>query len=403
MLDIGGVGEVVAGLEMAENFVFFILYFLPTYETFEWLQIFYSLVHTAVPGLVVLPSGGVFPGYVNPQGGPAGVASLTDLTTDLGADRLGLHVAQDLILGSLFLPLVLVGVHQVDVDDQFGLLLEGLPAVEGADKRVRVLQFRGGVVVGLHLLDVVLVHLDPVAELHVLLQLQAESTADLASLQPRHLLPAVELGDVDLVHLQVDLVDPSQVLLLPLHFPLTECALEQLHVVVTDCDGMVGIIEGSVLGPGSVLLPGHAMDRLHVGRHDVPGPLHALLSLTQSALELAAGDLGVPVGAQVLLECDPVHSCVTHETGGLVELAITDLTLVLATVQFVVINVSDDRLQGLAWLGLVLQSEMDDEVAIFLEYFITEVAFKSCTERKLSKLAPGRFFLLLLLLVFQNS
>ena len=198
-------------------------------------------------------------------------------------------------------------------------------------------------------------------------------------------------------------MDPRQVLLLPLHLPLTECALEQLHVVVTDCDGMVGIIEGSVLGPGSVLLPGHAMDRLHVGRHDVPGPLHALLSLTQSALELAARDLGVPVGAQVLLECDPVHSCVTHETGGLVELAITDLTLVLAPVQFVVINVSDDRLQGLAWLGLVLQSEMDDEVAIFLEYFITEVAFKSCTERELSKLAPGRFFLLLLLLVFQNS
>lgn len=85
------------------------------------------------------------------------------------------------------------------------------------------------------------------------------------------------------------------------------------------------------------------------------------------------------------------------------ELVATDLALILTPVQFVMLHVSDDRLQGLYWLRLVLEPEMDGKVAIFLEYFTTEVTAKSCAESELSKLAPSRFFLFLVLLVFQNS
>ena len=105
-----------------------------------------------------------------------------------------------------------------------------------------------------------------------------------------------------------------------------------------------------MLGPVPILLPGHAMDCLHVGRHDVPSPLHTSLSLTQATLELAAGDLRVAIGAHVLLECHPMVTSVTHEAGGLVELVATDLALILTPVQFEMLHVGDDRFQGLDWL-----------------------------------------------------
>ena len=85
------------------------------------------------------------------------------------------------------------------------------------------------------------------------------------------------------------------------------------------------------------------------------------------------------------------------------ELVTTDLTLILTPVQFVMINVSDDRLHRLSWLRLVLEPKMNGKVAIFLEYFTTKVTAKSGTESELSKLAPSRFFRFLVLLVFQNS
>ena len=92
------------------------------------------------------------------------------------------------------------------------------------------------------------------------------------------------------------------------------------------------------------------MDSLHVGRHDVPSPLHTSLSLTQATLELGAGDLRVAIGAHVLLECHPMVTSVTHEAGGLVELVATDLALILTPVQFVMLNISDHRLQDFTWL-----------------------------------------------------
>ena len=104
----------------------------------------------------------------------------------------------------------------------------------------------------------------------------------------------------------------------------------------------------------------------------------------------------------VLLECHPVVSRVTHKAGGLVELVTTNLALVLTPVQFVMFHVSDHCLQDLSWLRLVLEPEVDDKVAILLENFSTELTVKSCAESELSKLAPSRFFVFLILLVFQN-
>ena len=110
-----------------------------------------------------------------------------------------------------------------------------------------------------------------------------------------------------------------------------------------------------------------------MGRHDVSCPLHAPLSIAQSALELGAGDLWVAIGTckmiylqfifefifpvrhtYVLLERHPMVLSVPHEAGGLVELVAADLTLVLAPVQLVVLHVGDDGLQGLGRLRLVL-------------------------------------------------
>ena len=105
----------------------------------------------------------------------------------------------------------------------------------------------------------------------------------------------------------------------------------------------------------------------------------------------------------ILFVSEPVVSYVSHEARVLCVFTLTDDARVLAPVQLVVLHVSDDGLQGLAWLRLVLEPKVDDKVTIFPEYFSTEVAVEPCTERELSKFAPSWFILFLVVLVFQNS